>query len=201
MLSPPLLRRFSVCILAIAACAAPAQLTAARDGKGKGGGAAPGTSAIAVLVPGGESGVTGTVRFTQQRDGVRVQAEVSGLTPGRHGFHVHEKGDLSKADLTSAGGHFNPTGDPHAAPSASRRHVGDLGNLEAGPDGRARADFVDPKLQLAGRYSIIGRAVIVHEKADDLRSQPTGDAGGRVAGGVIGIVDPGPDKKKRKKDH
>jgi Cu-Zn family superoxide dismutase len=147
------------------------------------------TSAIAVLVPGGGSSVSGTVKFTSESGGVRVQADVRGLTPGAHGFHVHEKGDLSKADLTSAGGHFNPGGHSHGAPSAPQRHLGDLGNLEAGADGHATADFVDPLLQLAGADSIIGRAVIVHEKADDLKSQPTGNAGGRVAGGVIGVVD------------
>jgi len=151
--------------------------------------AAKGTTAIAVLVPGQNSKVSGTVRFTQESKGVRVQAEVKGLTPGAHGFHVHEKGDLSKPDLTSAGGHFNPTGHPHSAPDSKQRHIGDLGNLEADANGTARADFVDSHLQLAGPHSIIGRAVIVHEKADDLKSQPTGDAGGRVAGGVIGIVE------------
>jgi superoxide dismutase, Cu-Zn family len=153
-----------------------------------------GSSAIAVLVPGGNSGVSGTIKFTQEKAGVRVQADVRGLTPGLHGFHVHEKGDLSTPDLTSAGGHFNPTGHPHAGRDAKERHIGDLGNLEAGADGRAVADFVDPKLQLAGPHSIVGRAVIVHEKADDLHSQPTGDAGGRVAGGVIGIVELKKDK-------
>ncbi|PTX91839.1 superoxide dismutase family protein [Opitutus sp. ER46] len=147
-----------------------------------------GASAIAVLVPGSGSQVTGTVKFTQVADGVRVEADVQGLTPGAHGFHVHEKGDLSKPDLTSAGGHFNPEGHPHAARTATERHAGDLGNLEAGPDGHALVDFVDPKLQLTGPHAIIGRAVIIHAKADDLKSQPTGDAGGRVAGGVIGLV-------------
>lgn len=151
--------------------------------------AAVGSRAIAVLVAGGASGVSGSVTFTQQADGVRVQADVRGLTPGQHGFHVHEKGDLSKADLTSAGGHFNPGSHSHGAPGAAERHVGDLGNLDASADGRATVDFVDSQLQLAGPHSIIGRAVIVHEKVDDLKSQPTGNAGGRVAGGVIGIVE------------
>lgn len=147
------------------------------------------TAAIAVLVPGGGSNVSGTVKFTQESAGVRVEAEVKGLTPGAHGFHVHEKGDLSKADLTSAGGHFNPGGHSHGAPSAAQRHLGDLGNLEAGADGRATVDFVDPLLKLSGADTVVGRAVIIHEKADDLKSQPTGNAGGRVAGGVIGVVD------------
>lgn len=152
-------------------------------------GAAPSVkSAIAVLVAGNNSNVSGTVKFTQEADGVRVEVDVKGLTPGTHGFHVHEKGDLSKSDLTSAGGHFNPEGHKHAARTESERHVGDLGNLEADADGHATANFVDHQLQLDGPHSIVGRAVIIHGKADDLKSQPAGDAGARVAGGVIGIT-------------
>ncbi len=147
-----------------------------------------GYKAIAVLVPGNDSGVSGSVTFEQTAKGVRVVADVKGLTPGKHGFHVHEKGDLSKADLTSTGGHYNPEGHDHAGPDATKRHVGDLGNLTADANGHAKADFVDPKLALVGEHSIVGRGVIVHAGEDDLKSQPTGDAGGRVAGGVIGIV-------------
>jgi Cu-Zn family superoxide dismutase len=129
------------------------------------------------------------VRFTRVAGGVRVVAEVEGLAPGgRHGFHVHEFGDCSAADGMGAGGHFDPTGEPHAGPDHPRRHVGDLGNLEAGPDGRARYDRIDRRLALGGPRSVVGRAVIVHAKADDLVSQPTGDAGGRVACGVIGVA-------------
>ncbi len=146
--------------------------------------------AIAVLVPAAGSNVSGTVRFTATPEGVHVVADINGLTPGAHGFHVHEKGDLSKPDLTSAGGHFNPEGHHHADRTDKERHVGDLGNLQAGPDGHASADFIDPVLQLTGEHSIIGRSVIVHGKADDLKSQPAGDAGPRVAGGVIGITAP-----------
>ncbi len=154
-----------------------------------------GASAIAVLMPAQGKNVRGTIRFTQQADGVRVVADVTGLQPNsRHGFHVHEKGDLSAPDYTSAGGHFNPEGHPHGAREAQERHAGDFGNLEADADGRARMDFVDTKISLHGKTSIIGRAVIVHEKADDLTSQPTGDAGGRIAGGVVGFVSAAPGK-------
>lgn len=146
------------------------------------------THAIAVLVPGNDSGVAGTVTFTKVEGGVRVVAEVTGLTPGKHGFHVHEFGDLSKPDLTSTGGHFNPEGHDHAGPMDEVRHVGDLGNLDADASGRAKADFVDPKIELGGEHSIIGLAVIVHAGEDDLKSQPTGAAGARVAGGVIAIA-------------
>jgi Cu-Zn family superoxide dismutase len=150
-------------------------------------GADESTKAIAVLSSASGSKVTGTVTFTKSGDGVKVVAEVSGLTPGKHGFHVHEFGDCSAPDATSAGGHFNPTGDPHAGHDADKRHMGDLGNLEADASGKARVDLTDKKMKLD---AIIGKAVIVHEKADDLKTQPTGDAGGRVACGVIGDAKP-----------
>lgn len=144
--------------------------------------------AIAILLPTQGSNVTGVVKFTKVDGGVRVEAHVEGLTPGVHGFHVHEYGDLSAPDGTSAGGHFNPQGHDHGAPDGDKRHVGDLGNLEADEDGHAHYDRVDSELALSGAHSIIGRGIVVHEKADDLKSQPTGDAGGRVAVGVIGIA-------------
>jgi superoxide dismutase, Cu-Zn family len=144
--------------------------------------------AIAVLHPTRGNHVTGTVTFTEVPDGVRVQANITGLTPGKHGFHVHEFGDCSAPDGTSAGGHFNPTHETHGAPDSSHRHVGDMGNLEADRSGMAKLDYVDHDMALKGEKSVIGHAVIVHEKADDLKSQPTGNAGGRVACGVIGYA-------------
>ena len=98
---------------------------------------------------------------------------------------MHEKGDCSAPDGTSAGGHFNPGGKPHAARDAAARHAGDLGNLKADPYGLARVDFVDSTLSLSGPDSIVGKAVIIHEKADDFTTQPTGNAGARQACGVI----------------
>lgn len=142
-------------------------------------------AAVAQLQPAQGQQVAGRVEFYAVDGGVRVRAEVSNLTPGAHGFHVHEHGDLSAPDLTSAGGHFNPTNHPHAAPTSDQRHVGDLGNLEANSQGVATLDYVDTKIALDGANSIIGRAVIIHANPDDLKSQPTGNAGGRVAGGVI----------------
>ena len=144
-----------------------------------------GQSAIAQLNPTQGNTARGTVTFTQLREGVRVVADITGLTPGLHGFHLHEKGDCSAPDATSAGGHFNPTGMPHGAPNAPQRHAGDFGNLVADQTGRARADFIDVHIRMAGPQTIVGRGVIVHAKADDLMTQPTGDAGGRVACGVI----------------
>jgi Cu-Zn family superoxide dismutase len=145
------------------------------------------TKAIAVLSSASGSKVTGTVTFTKSGDGVKVVAEVAGLTPGKHGFHVHEFGDCSAPDATSAGSHFNPTNDPHAGHDADKRHMGDLGNLEADSSGKARLELTDKTMKLS---AVVGKAVIVHEKADDLKTQPTGDAGGRVACGVIGDAKP-----------
>ena len=146
------------------------------------------TKAVAVLHPTEGNDVNGTVTFSKTDDGVRVQAEIRGLSPGKHGFHVHQFGDLTDPAAESAGGHFSPRGEPHGAPDDEKRHVGDLGNIEANDSGEARLDVVDHVLSLDGPTSIIGRAVIVHEGADDLESQPSGDAGSRVAGGVIGIA-------------
>jgi Cu-Zn family superoxide dismutase len=125
------------------------------------------------------------VRFVSEGSGVRVTADVTGLAPGEHGFHVHEEGDCSAPDASSAGGHFNPTNEPHAGREAEQRHVGDLGNLVAGSDGHASLDYLDSKLSLTGPNSIVGRAVIVHVGRDDLETQPSGNAGPRVACGVV----------------
>lgn len=149
--------------------------------------AAP-TKAVAVLAPTKDSTVKGTLTFTRSVSGVAVTGEISGLKPGTHGFHIHEFGDCSAPDGASAGGHFNPTGQPHAAPSADARHVGDLGNIEAGADGVAKLAVNDTKLALEGESSILGRGVIVHTNADDLKTQPTGNAGGRLACGVVGVA-------------
>ncbi len=132
----------------------------------------------------------GTVTFTKANDTVQVVADVTGLTPGKHGFHIHEFGDCSATDATSAGGHFNPTHKPHGAPDAAERHVGDLGNLEADASGKAHLEWKDKMLKLSGQNCILGLAEIVHEKEDDLKSQPVGNAGGRVACGVIGVAKP-----------
>ncbi len=148
------------------------------------------TKAIAVLHPTTGSTVAGTVTFTAVGDGVKVVADLTGLTPGKHGFHIHEFGDCSSPDAKSAGGHFNPTNHQHGAPDATDRHAGDLGNIEADASGKVHVDVSDKVMKLSGSDSIVGHAVIVHEKADDLKTQPTGDAGGRVACGVIGIAKP-----------
>lgn len=149
----------------------------------------PVTKAIAVLhatKSGGEA--HGEVTFTKVEGGIRVEAEIRGLTPGEHGFHIHEFGDVSSPDAMSTGGHFNPDKAEHAGPHADKRHVGDLGNIKANEKGVAKLELVDKTLSFSGPHSILGRGLIVHEKADDLKTQPTGNAGGRVASGVIGVA-------------
>jgi len=149
----------------------------------------PPLKAIAVLHPAAGNNVTGTVTFTEVEDGVRVDAAITGLTPGKHGFHVHELGDCSAPDAGSAGGHFNPTNKPHGGADALERHVGDMGNVDADASGAAKLTYLDHRMSLANdRRSIIGRAVVVHAKPDDLKTQPSGDSGARVACGVIGRV-------------
>ena len=134
--------------------------------------------------------VRGFVTFTSVTGGVRIEANITGLTPGRHGFHVHQWGDVSAADGRSAGGHFDPHGTEHALPAGEPRHVGDLGNLEADDSGIARYERVDSQLAFSGPNSIVGRGLIIHALEDD-GGQPTGNAGARVAMGVIGIADAG----------
>ena len=149
------------------------------------------TRGVAVLHPVGNSGVSGIVTFTQTGNSVDIDARILGLTPGDHGFHIHEFGDCAALDATSAGGHFNPGGHEHGAPSDSVRHVGDLGNITADDAGLGTYEALDSFISFSGPNSIIGRAVIVHAGADDLTSQPTGAAGGRIACGVIGIAQGG----------
>jgi Cu-Zn family superoxide dismutase len=148
--------------------------------------AAAGKSAIAKIMPTQGSNTRGELTFTPDpKGGVHIVGSFTGLAYGEHGFHIHEKGDCSAPDATSAGGHFNPTNMKHGARDAQERHVGDLGNLKADPYGMARIDIVDQTISLDGANSIIGKAVIVHEKVDDFTTQPTGNAGGRVGCGVI----------------
>lgn len=146
------------------------------------------TKAVAVLHPTQGNNVTGTVYFSRTPKGIKVSADVMDLSPGKHGFHIHEYGDCTASDGTSAGGHFNPENQPHAGPDQVKRHVGDLGNIEADNSGNAHYERTDTHLKFDGRDSIIGRGVIVHAGIDDLVSQPSGNAGPRIACGVIGVA-------------
>lgn len=140
---------------------------------------------VATVMPVGESGVSGSVTFNETEEGVSIEGSFEGLETGNHGFHIHQYGDCRAEDGTSAGGHFNPAENDHGAPSDMERHMGDLGNIEAGEDGAAAVSYVDKTVSLS---QILGRGIIIHAGEDDLTSQPTGAAGSRVACGVIGIA-------------
>ena len=137
-----------------------------------------------------EGQAAGTVRFVEVDGGVRVIADLTGVTPpGLHGLHLHEHGECG-GDHTVAGGHFNPTGAEHACPPTAPRHAGDLGNVEVAEDGSAHLELTTDLLSLTGADSIIGRAVILHGGEDDCTTQPTGDSGDRLACGVVALSQP-----------
>jgi len=149
--------------------------------------------AVCILNPDGDSGVSGVCWLTQvPGQNCVIKAEMKGLTPGKHGFHIHQFGNLTGGCKT-AGGHYNPHGKTHGGPGNPNRHVGDLGNVEAGADGVGILKLEDDLVQLSGEFSVIGRAMVCHAGEDDLGkgghddSLTTGHAGGRVACGVIGL--------------
>ena len=132
------------------------------------------------------SAVTGVVTFTSRGDKLFVDARVSGLTPGEHGFHVHEVGDCSAPDATSAKGHFNPAGKSHGHHGGAERHAGDMPNLRADASGGASFAGELSLLSLGNDANgIVGRSVVIHADPDDFKSQPAGNSGKRVACGVI----------------
>ena len=146
---------------------------------------APIKKAFAVVQAKSGSEVVGAVDFIVVEDGLRIVANIGGLKPGKHGFHIHEHGDCSAHDGSTAGGHFNPFGKKHGGPNSVERHEGDLGNLEADQYGFAYYDEVFEGLKLNGEYSIIGKSVVIHEGEDDLKSDPTGNSGSRIGCGAI----------------
>ena len=141
---------------------------------------------VALLVPTRGNEARGILRLVQEGEDLKITGRIRNLTPGEHGFHIHEFGDLRSPDGTSAGGHFNPHGHEHGEPG-EESHMGDLGNITAGEDGVARIEITAKKTPL---HFILGRAFVVHAGKDDLQSQPSGDAGARVAIGVIGVANP-----------
>jgi Cu-Zn family superoxide dismutase len=147
-----------------------------------------GTKAVCVIEPRSGTHVKGLIWFTQEGHMVHVKGEITGLQPGKHGFHVHEFGDISSKDGMSTGGHYDPDhGKTHGRPDDQKRHVGDLGNITADDTGKATIDITDSVVSLHGPHSIVGRALVVHEKEDDY-SQPVGNAGKRYGVGVIGVA-------------
>jgi len=142
------------------------------------------------LAPASGSLVSGTLTLVPMGDGVHITGEVGGLKPGdTRGFHIHEKGDCSAADASTAGGHFNPRTQPHGRASQGAHHAGDTDNIVADGKGVARINAHLDGVTLGGGAAndVAGRAVIVHAAADDYTTQPTGNAGARVACGVIRV--------------
>ena len=144
-------------------------------------------SATARLSPTSGNQASGTVTFTAASSGmgVTVQISMTGLTPGEHGIHIHEKGDCSAPDATSAGDHFSATPSQHGGPHDTMRHTGDLGNVVADAQGKVETSFQDDRISLSGPDSILNKSVIVHAGKDDFTTQPSGASGARVACGVI----------------
>lgn len=149
------------------------------------------TRAVAVMVPTKGHKAHGVVYFQQQGQEVHITGHIAGLAPGStHAIHAHEYGDLTAADGTSTGGHYNPEGNPHGLPPHTPRHAGDFGNITANAKGVAKIDITVGNITVAGmRNPVLGRAVIVHAEKDN-GSQPTGAAGSRIAMGVIGVAQP-----------
>ena len=158
-------------------------------------------SITAVSVLKGDAGISGTIHFTQEAAGgpVSVKGELKGLTPGEHGFHIHEFGDSTNG-CVSAGPHFNVNpANHHGGPTSATRHNGDLGNVTANDQGVAQVNITDSQISLVAgdKLDIKGRSLVVHEKKDDLgqggndESLKTGNAGGRLACGVIGLAKSG----------
>lgn len=140
------------------------------------------------IEPKSGSKLSGNASLMEVDGGVKVTLSVEGVTPGGdHGAHIHEKGDCSSPDGKSAGGHFNPGGHDHALPATPKRHLGDLGNLTIGKDGKGSLEITIPgaNLKAGDPNSFAGKAVIVHAKKDD-GGQPVGNAGDRIGCGVIG---------------
>lgn len=184
------LKIFLAVFLAVAALG-PITCGKRSQGDGKGSATTSGiTKAVTVLKPTQGNVAQGTVTFTQAGDGIRIVVDLDGLTPGRHGFHIHEKGDCSAPDAMSAGGHFNPENKQHGAPNSEDSHVGDLGNIEVGEDCVAHYESINKMISFSGPHSIIGKALVIHENEDDEKSQPSGNSGGRLACGVIEAARP-----------
>jgi Cu-Zn family superoxide dismutase len=161
---------FSVALLLVASCASMAK----------------GPSASATLAPTSGSSAAGTVNLVELADGsVQVTVNLTGVPPGVHGFHIHEKGDCGD-NGNAAGGHFNPTAMAHGAPNADPHHAGDWGNVTADASGYVKAKFTTRSITVtAGPNCAVGHAIILHGNPDDLTTQPTGNAGPRIACGVV----------------
>jgi len=147
--------------------------------------------AIAKVQPTTQGTAKGIVSFTQEGDKVKVVADIEGLKPNsKHGFHIHEGSEVGP-DGMKAGGHYNPEKHKHGGPEMAEHHAGDLGNLVADENGKAHVEITLDDVTINGQKNpIVNRTVIVHAAADDLKTQPTGNSGARIGGGVIKLVEP-----------
>ena len=136
------------------------------------------------------SAIAGTAVLTETPDGLQVSIQVTGAPAGKHAVHIHQYGKCDEAG-NAAGGHFNPDKVAHGflpSDGLANAHPGDMGNLEVGPDGRGALSLLLPGVSLSGgKYAVAGRAVVLHDNADDF-GQPTGNAGGRIGCGVILVI-------------
>jgi Cu-Zn family superoxide dismutase len=175
--------------LVLAGCAAPASRGDMPASSTPSGVAMPAvTAATVALAPASGSLVSGRLSAMAMGGGTHITGDVGGLAPNStHGLHVHEKGDCSAADASSAGPHFNPAGHAHGGPDSATHHAGDLPNITAGADGVAHVNVHVMGLTLGGAASsnILGRALVVHAQGDDYASQPAGNSGARIACGVV----------------
>jgi len=194
IVSPAMMRTLglAVAIALMAGCASSGTPTAtAKPSSDNAPAKSTASRATVVLAPASGSLVSGTLTLVPMGDGVHMSGEVGGLKPGdTRGFHIHEKGDCSAADASTAGGHFNPAAQAHGRSGHGAHHAGDTDNIVANAKGVARIDAHVTGVTLGGGAGndIAGRAVIVHAAADDYTTQPTGNAGARVACGVIKVA-------------
>jgi superoxide dismutase, Cu-Zn family len=171
----------SLCIVAILAGCKSAPAAAPEASKS----AVPAAAGATIEARSGST-LAGEATFTEVEGGTRIVVTVRNAAAGTHAVHIHEKGDCSDPEAKSAGPHFNPDGHAHGAPTAQPHHAGDLGNMEVAADGTGTLEIVAAGLAVAaGPRSVVGRAIVVHEKPDDFVSQPAGNAGARIGCGAI----------------
>ena len=142
-------------------------------------------NAISFLKPTKGNSTEGKINIHDEKGMLKFTGILTGLTPGKHGLHIHEFGDCSAEDASSAGSHFNPKNEKHSSPEDHEKHMGDLGNIYADDFGKSTIDIEIKKIPL---HKILGRSILVHEKEDDFISQPAGNSGPKLACGVIGVV-------------